>query len=57
VTCIAALIRTPLNADERRRMRPQMSPPLRRGDVASAAERTIIGYSRLPDLAVEDCVT
>ena len=24
---------------------------------ATAAERTIIGYSRLPDLAVEDCVT
>jgi hypothetical protein len=34
-----------------------MSPPLRREDVASTAERTIIGYSRLPDLAVEDYVT
>ncbi len=28
VTCIAALTRTPLNGDERIRMRPKMSPSL-----------------------------
>jgi hypothetical protein len=38
VTWVAALIRTPLNADEHMRMRPKMSPPL-----ASAA-RLLTGF-------------
>jgi hypothetical protein len=31
VTCIAALIRIPMDVDERRRMRPKMSPRSRLG--------------------------
>jgi len=50
VTCIDALIRTPVNPDERMRMRPKMSPPGPRC-LADAFARGGVGDAASPDLS------
>jgi hypothetical protein len=47
VTCIAAPIRTPLNANERMRMRPKMSPRLLPG-LGRCGWRKVLGLKRTP---------